>query len=315
MNEHMTRILRTCGFEVVQRRVIHHQVGTDHMSIQRQVLVALLLSMTLSAIGCSDDEEAISGEGGLDASADASSSSSMDSTTPDEPISSGDTGDAGSGDAGIDDAMVSLPPAAECGRYGDACTGGSECCSGVCDATSSSCGSSAQGCSDNGANCTLPTDCCNLSCGTDGKCGSVACVSDGDACTSDTECCGNSCAGDVCQPLNTDCRTSGNACTDSDQCCSGLCTDDKCQIAASFCIQEGDICGRPEDCCTARCDIEDGSTVGVCGEPSVCPLRPHRGEHLPAGQRLPRHRRLLSGGPRLLRPRRHGPAGRWQRTL
>jgi hypothetical protein len=186
----------------------------------------------------------------------------------------GGTGGGGPGgfDAGPDanlavDAAVVLPPPAECGRVGDACTAGTMCCSGVCDAATDSCASSLQQCSGAGDACADALECCGLSCGGDGKCSTTQCVSDGLACTTDAQCCGQSCVNDVCAPLTTACKTSGNACNGSGQCCSGLCADDVCQIAASYCIQENDICSRSEDCCTGTCLLDPGETIGVCGPP------------------------------------------------
>src|SRR5690242_7831074 len=66
--------------------------------------------------GASSDDGGVAGDGGA----------------------SGDGGPA-AGDPGFDAAV--LPPPADCGRYGDACSASGTCCSGICDPASNTCAS------------------------------------------------------------------------------------------------------------------------------------------------------------------------------
>jgi len=252
------------------------------MDMRRSVFVcAFACAFAFAAVGCSDDSDgggtvpdggdviygSTSGTGGSGGSGGSSTGTGGSGGTGGTGGSGGSGGDTAMDDGGTTDAMVSLPPASDCGRIGDACTGVDDCCSGICDTARGACVSSLGRCANDGDACASPTDCCNLACGADGRCGATACKSDGDTCSADADCCGRSCMGGTCAPLNDTCHTSGNDCSASSECCSGYCSDSKCQLSASFCIQEGDICTRAADCCTGRCDIVTGRDVGVCGPP------------------------------------------------
>lgn len=246
---------------------------------QTTIYTTCALLLGALAVGCSGDSDRDPPGGGDRDGAVGDGGHLPDGALPDGGTKPGTDGGGGTGgnggpggfDAGPDAATLPdaevLPPPAECGRVGIACTGGTECCSGVCDSANKACASSLAQCSGAGDSCADALECCGMSCGGDGKCSATQCVSDGLACTTDAECCGQSCVNNLCAPLSLECKTSGNACNGSGQCCSGLCQDDICKIGASFCIQEKDICARSEDCCTGTCVLGAGETIGVCGAP------------------------------------------------
>ncbi len=169
---------------------------------------------------------------------------------------------------------------ATCGQLADPCAANEACCSGRCDGTKCV---SADYCEPVGAECapTLPSQCCTLSCKTDGtsslggRCSVAACKTISTQCSADDDCCSGICSGSAaasgsCQPVPTgasgfSCKTLGETCGAGTDCCSSNCKGGVC-VQAYACQPYGDICYDAKSCCSGLCDLS-ASTPGRCIDP------------------------------------------------
>ncbi|MBT8493776.1 MAG: hypothetical protein KJO07_12005, partial [Deltaproteobacteria bacterium] len=169
-----------------------------------------------------------------------------------------------------------------CKPTGEICTEDSDCCGGpgnpdeesnvVCQKE----GDNPIGRCDNGQSCTPAGGICRL---------------DDTSCSANANCCaGNvlqfmTCAQDNlgiprCLAAETECDNpeeyEGMACATSADCCGLPCTPSGSGeimplLCGGACVQEGNTCTTSADCCSnLPCQIEAGSTQGVCGPPGEC---------------------------------------------
>ena len=201
-----------------------------------------------------------------------------------------------------------------------------ECCSGMCDPTMHICTVAA--CAATGSTCVNPTDCCSLNCARRHLQRRWQCVSDNQPCTAGGDaCCSHAVRErlvqaaqhhlqDRRQRLQRQRRVLQRQ-VHRRQTCAAPST-------VSYCTQPGDICFHDTECCTGVCTIAAGATAGTCAAittpcrvdgltcdgcsgccSSYCaPFGTGTQQDLPAGVGLPRARRSVHQGHRLLRRRR-----------
>ena len=184
----------------------------------------------------------------------------------------------GGGQDGGDDSGFN--PDGGCINSGFGCSttsGSTPCCNGaVCETngggTSGTCG--AASCKSPGDSCQVAGDCCGGRNCINNICSNSTCTATGSACSSGTECCTTLC-NQTCQTIpgqGTTCKVLGEPCAPDagnagGGCCSGVCSGGACTAQFS-CRASNDICTSSSQCCSLICNIQSGSSVGTCVNPS-----------------------------------------------
>ncbi len=271
------------------------------------------------AAGCGNDSTAINGgDGGHLTDATADGQGDDGAVFPGD-----DSGAIGTTDASLTPTVFgggNGGTPGSCLGLGAGCTTGADCCSGDC--TGGACTYPACT-SDHGA-CTSNGNCCSQSC-VSGTCAplNTTCKTLGNQCTKGADCCSNLCSGGTCQ-ASSFCGQGGDSCASAADCCTQMCTK-----AAGATLG---TCGASPPSGPANCGVVDGQTLRRLGrrrrhrpqrlrtarvrrpvlQPLVRSVGSDRRARLPARERMPRRRRPLHAGRRLLRL--GGPARRLRKA-
>lgn len=213
------------------------------------------IAITMVTVACVTTEPVNFSRDVADASADASTDSSV-SPPPSEASTDGGT------------CSLSVNPDVRmCLPLGGACVADGDCCTQVCRMGTCLMGAS---CFGPGVNCRTRSDCCSGRCEPSGNArgqGLVCtayCSPDMSPCTDAHACCSLACNGGVCGgPI---CLKIGDQCTNDSQCCFGQCDmrhiPRVCDapLRTQPCRPTGEACGADAGapCCSKVCDPQTG---------------------------------------------------------